>query len=164
FEATSFFVMRNFIKEEIIKYDNAYPYVFGLILRTTSSITNVQTKHRARAEGKSGYTLRKLFSLWMNGFTAFSVKPLRVATVLGIFFACIGFISAVAIIINKLIDPQIQVGWSSIMAVVLFVGGIIMLILGIIGEYVGRQYVSINKAPQYVIRDTINTDADSKIL
>lgn len=157
-EASSFFVMSKLIKEEIIKYENAYPYVLGLILRTTHNIINVQTKHRPRAEGKSGYTLRKLFSLWLNGFTAFSVKPLRIATVFGLFFAFLGFISAIVIIINKLINPQIQVGWSSLMAILLFMGGITMLMMGIIGEYVGRQYLIINKAPQYVIKDSINVD------
>jgi len=161
-EATSFFAMRKLIVKEIIKYENPYPYVLGLILRTTNNVTNVLTKHRVRLTGKSGYTLKRLFSLWLNGFTAFSVKPLRIATVMGILFAFLGFASGLVIIINKLINTQVQVGWSSIMAITLVVGGMIMLMLGIIGEYVGRQYVSTNNSPQYVIREIIDINKKSE--
>ena len=151
---TSFFAMRRFVKDEILKYDNAYPYLLGLLLRTTKNIVNVPVNHRARLEGRSGYSFRKLLHLWINGFTSFSVVPLRTATFCGFLCAFLGFAGVVWCIINKLIRPDVPMGYSSIMATLVFIGGMLMLMLGMIGEYIGRTYICINKAPQYVIRST----------
>ena len=151
---TSFFAMRCFIANEIIKYDNAYPYLLGLLLRATRNIVNVPVNHRERAEGKSGYTFRKLLRLWINGFTAFSVVPLRIATFCGFICAFLGALGVVWCIVNKILRPDAPMGYSSMMTTILFVGGMLMLMLGMIGEYIGRTYICINKAPQYVIRTT----------
>lgn len=162
-ETTSYFACKNYIITEIIRYQNAFPYISGLIFRTTNNIGNVPVKHRARAEGTSGYNLKKLFSLWMNGFTAFSVKPLRIATVTGIICAVAGFIYGFYTIVNKMINPATPAGWSSTMAVLLFIGGMIMLILGLIGEYIGRIYICINNSPQYVIRETVSINKEQEV-
>ena len=74
----------------MLRYEHCYPYVIGLVLRTTKHICNVPVHHRAREEGRSGYTLGKLLGLWMNGFTSFSVKPLRIATYFGTLSALAG--------------------------------------------------------------------------
>lgn len=161
-ETTSYFACKNYIIEEIIRYQNAFPYISGLVLRTTNSISNVQVCHRERAEGTSGYNLKKLLSLWMNGFTAFSVKPLRIATYTGVICAFAGFVYGVYAIINKLLNPSIPAGWSSTMAVLLFIGGMIMLILGLIGEYIGRIYICINDSPQFVVKETVNIKMDGE--
>lgn len=155
---TSFFVAKKFVISECLSYKCAYPYVLGLVLRTTKSIANVTVKHRSRTEGTSGYSLSKLLSLWINGFTAFSVKPLRIASVAGIISALIGFIVAVYTVVNKIFHPDVLMGYSSLMAAMLLIGGIIMVILGLIGEYIGRIYICINNSPQYVIREKINFD------
>ena len=153
---SSFYVMRSFIAKEMVKYRNSYPFVGGLVFRSTKSIANVYVEHRDRLEGKSGYTFFKLLKLWMNGFTAFSVKPLRFSSLIGIVCAIIGFVFGLITIVRKLIIPTISVGWSSTIAIMLFIGGLIMLMLGMIGEYIGRIYISINNAPQYVINKNIN--------
>lgn len=159
---SSYFVAKDFVIKEVIKYNNPYPYISGLILRVTSNICNVPVKHRVREVGKSGYTLGKLISLWLNGFTAFSVKPLRIATVTGFICAVIGFLYGLWTIINKLfIHVDAPLGYSSLMATLVFIGGMIMLILGLIGEYIGRIYISINNAPQYVIKEKLNCEKDS---
>lgn len=155
---SNFSAMKRFVCEELIRYRNAYPYVDGLFLRTTSNIANVEMEERERISGSTGYTFSKSLKLWVNGFTAFSVRPLRIATILGLFISLIGFLFALFVIIQKIRRPEIAAGYSSLMAVLLFIGGIIMLLLGMIGEYVGRIYISINNAPQYVIRDTINCE------
>lgn len=160
-EGNSFFVMRAFIAKEVIRYKNAYPYIEGLILRATKNIANVIVEQRERKSGTSGYTLWKLISLWMNGFTAFSIKPLRVVTFFGSIVACLGFLYMIWILIRRIIDPQILLGWSSIMAVLLILGGVILIALGMIGEYVGRIYISINDAPQYVIREEVYGGLDT---
>ena len=157
---TSFFAMRRFIMDEILKYDNAYPYLLGLLLRTTKNIVNVPVNHRERAEGKSGYTFRKLLHLWINGFTAFSVVPLRIATFCGFLCAFLGAIGVVWCIVNKVIHPDAPLGYSSMMTTILFVGGMLMLMLGMIGEYIGRTYICINQAPQYVVRSTTMEKTD----
>ncbi|MBQ1848792.1 MAG: glycosyltransferase family 2 protein [Lachnospiraceae bacterium] len=153
---SSYFAVRRFVVEDMIKYENSYPYVIGLVLRSTKSITNVVVTHRDREQGSSGYTLKKLLGLWFNGFTAFSVKPLRIATALGSLCAMLGFVYGIYTVIKKLINPDVPLGFSSTMAAIVFFGGMIMLMLGMIGEYVGRIYISLNNSPQYVIREKIN--------
>lgn len=153
---SSYFAVKRFIVEDMIRYENSYPYVIGLVLRATKNITNVPVQHREREEGSSGYTLKKLLGLWFNGFTAFSVKPLRIATCLGSICAFLGFAYGIYTIIKKFINPAVPVGFSSMMAVLVFFGGMIMIMLGLIGEYIGRIYISMNNSPQYVIRERIN--------
>lgn len=150
---TSFFVTRRFIIDEMIKYKNSYTYVPGLVLRATRNISSVPVCHREREEGNSGYSFTKLLSLWMNGFTAFSVVPLRISTLIGMGSAAIGFIYLIYVIVNKIINPSVPLGWSSTTAILLLLGGMILFVLGMIGEYLGRVYISLNNAPQYVIRE-----------
>lgn len=150
---TSFFIMRKFIAEEIVRYPHPFPYISGLVFRATKNLGNVYVGHRKRLEGKSGYTLSGLISLWVNGFTAFSVKPLRAATFIGILCALVGFVAGLFVVYEKFMNPQVPIGYTSLLATLLFVGGMIMLLLGLIGEYVGRIYISINQSPQYVVRE-----------
>ena len=152
---SSYFAARRFVVEEIIRYEHAYPYVIGLVLRTTKNIVNVEVKHRDRWAGPSGHNLRKLFGLWFNGFTAFSVKPLRIATVSGAVFAGLGFLYGIYTIIKKIFinPPGLVTGFSALMSVLVFMGGMLMLMLGLVGEYMGRMYLSMNRSPQYVIRE-----------
>ena len=158
FQFSNFAAMKKFVIDEIVRYENPYAYVNGLILRTTQKIVNVPMKERAREIGKGGYTFKKSLALWIDGISAFSVKPLRYVNVLGIIFAIIGFLFALFIIIRKIINPAIYVGWTSIMSCLLILGGITLTALGLIGEYVGRIYMCINNSPQYVIRNTKNID------
>ncbi len=159
---SSYFAVRRFVVEDMVRYENSYPYVIGLVLRTTKNITNVIVHHREREEGSSGYTLKKLFGLWFNGFTAFSVKPLRIATAIGSCSAGVGFLYGIYTIIKRLVNPDVPMGFSSTMAAIVFFGGMIMVMLGLIGEYVGRIYISLNNSPQYVIRERINIEKDGK--
>lgn len=153
---SSYFACKKYIAQEIVKYNNPFPYMQGLVLRSTNNITNVEVEHRNREVGESGYTIVKLFSLWMNGFTAFSIKPLRLATIVGCVLAFLGFVFEIVLIIKKLMNITVVLGYSSIMAVLLFIGGMIMLMLGLIGEYIGRIYICINDSPQAIVKETIN--------
>jgi undecaprenyl-phosphate 4-deoxy-4-formamido-L-arabinose transferase len=152
-QTTSFFIMRKFIVDEIVRYSHPFAYIGGLVFRATKNLGNVQVNHRRRLEGESGYTIAGLIGLWINGFTAFSVKPLRAATFIGLLCAVIGFTAGLFVVYQKLMHPEVPVGYTSMFATLLFIGGMIMLLLGLIGEYVGRIYISMNLAPQYVIRD-----------
>ena len=153
---SSYFAVKRFVVDDMICYANSYPYVIGLVLRTTKNIANVMVNHREREEGSSGYTLRKLMSLWFNGFTAFSVKPLRIATMVGGFSAFLGFAYGLYTIIKRFVNPNVPMGFSAMMSAIVFFGGMMMLLLGLIGEYIGRIYISLNNSPQYVIREKMN--------
>ena len=158
---SSYFAARRFVVDEMLRYQNSYPYVIGLVLRTTKNVTNVVVNHREREIGTSGYTFGKLLGLWLNGFTAFSIKPLRIATACGGFFAVAGFLYGIYTVIKKLVNPAVPMGWSSMMAALVFIGGMLMLMLGLIGEYLGRIYISLNNAPQYVVREVVGQECKS---
>ncbi len=153
---SSYFAAKRFVVDEMLKYKGAYPYVIGLVLRTTKNICNVKVNHRERMAGTSGYSIGKLLALWMNGFTSFSILPLRFATYCGVFSAFVGFIYAIYAIVTKFTNPDRMLGWSSLISVMLLLGGLILITLGLIGEYVGRIFISINNSPQYVIKNVIN--------
>ena len=155
-QVSSYFAVKRFVVDDMLKYEHSYAYVIGLVLRATKNVANVEVNHRARTEGTSGYTLAKLFSLWFNGFTAFSIKPLRIATGIGCFCACSGFLYGIFTIVKKFIlGAAVEAGFSALMSVLVFIGGMIMLMLGLIGEYVGRIYICMNNSPQYVIREKV---------
>lgn len=158
---SSYFAARRFVVEEMIRYEYAYPYVIGLVLRSTKNIVNVDVNHRDRRAGESGYTLGKLLNLWFNGFTAFSVKPLRVATLTGVVCALCGFAYGIYTIIKKIFiqPPDLVIGFSALMSVIVFMGGMLMLMLGLVGEYMGRMYISMNNSPQFVIREIVGKEA-----
>lgn len=156
--ANSYIAIKRFVIEEMVQYPNAFPYIAGLIFRSTLNIGDVLVHHREREHGTSGYNFKRLFGLWLNGFTAFSVKPLRIGTYIGALTAIIGFIYGIYIFISKLLNPAMSLGYASIMVTILFLGGTILMVLGLIGEYIGRIYICINQSPQYVIKQTINLE------
>ena len=155
---TSYFAAKRFIADEMLRYENCFPYVMGLVLRSTKNICNVPVNHRSREQGQSGYTLGKLLSLWMNGFTSFSIKPLRIATYFGALTAVAGFIYALIIVIRHFAVGMAPLGWSSTTALLLILGGVILLVLGLIGEYIGRIFMCVNASPQYVERIVVKRD------
>ena len=158
-ELNSYYGMKRFVVNEIIKYKNSYPFVHGLALRVTRNIANVPMRHDARTVGTSNYTFKSLLKLWLNGFTAFSEKPLRLAAVTGIICSMLGIVSAIVIIIQRLTGHIQSMGYASMMAALLLFSGIIMMFLGLLGEYIGRMYICINNAPQYAIRETQNIES-----
>lgn len=158
---SSYFAAKRFIIDNVKEYRNSYPYVMGLVLRTTNKIENVDVTHRKRRSGQSGYTFSKLVGLWLNGLLAFSVKPLRIATLIGSVFSVLGLLFAIYTIVIKILNPEILIGWSSLMSALLFIGGTVLMLMGLIGEYVGRIYIGINSAPQYVIREEIKRTSNN---
>ena len=154
----NFWVCRRYIVDEAVRFKNPYPYMGGVFVKTTRHMSEVPTNQRPRLSGRSNYSFRKMVALWLNGFTAFSIVPLRLATGLGIVIAVVGFLYAVRIFVLKFTVPGVPAGYSSIMASLLLLGGLIVSLLGIVGEYVGRIYMNINGVPQYVVRESLNID------
>lgn len=156
------FVMKRFVLDEIIRYTNPYPAVELLIIQITKRFKNVKMEGRARYDGGNGnFTLIKSLKLVFNAASSYSIKPLRVSTILGFVTACAGFGFAIYIVVKRFVNPEILMGYSSIMATILVIGGMQMMLLGIVGEYLGRMYMCINNKPQYVIKNTINVDEES---
>lgn len=155
---SSYFAARRFIVDKICEYVGPFPYVMGLVLRSTNSIGSVDVNHKERESGNSGYTIKKLLALWINGLTAFSVKPLRIATALGCFSAILGVFYGIWAVINKITNPQAPLGWTTIVIILLVLGGLILFVLGMIGEYIGRMYISMNSSPQYIVRQVVRKE------
>ena len=158
-QITSFSAMTRQVVDAIAAYKQPYIYISGLQLRVTRKLGMVPVQHRQRQAGTSGYNFQKLLSLWLNGFTAFSVKPLRVASLLGVASAMLSFVYLLYIVVKHYLAPGAPMGWSSLIASIFLVGGILMMMLGMIGEYIGRMYICINEAPQYVLRRTTGENA-----
>ncbi|MBQ9014754.1 MAG: glycosyltransferase [Firmicutes bacterium] len=150
-KTSSFWIIRRFVRDYVIQYRSPFTHLQGLFIRTTRNIVSVPIEHFDRAYGQSGYTLKKLVSLWSN-IMGYSIVPLRMARNVGFFFSLIGFLGAIAIVLKKLIAPTSAVGWFSMMAAIFFFSGLIMMFLGIIGEYLGRMYLVQGSNPQYVVR------------
>lgn len=142
----------------LIEYRGAYPYVDGLLFRTTANIAQITVQHHPRYRGESNYTFWKSVSVWARLATNFSVVPLRIATVLGVIVAGGGFCLAAGFLAYRLVDPQMgtsAIGWASLIVSILVLGGFQLMTLGMLGEYVGRTHLNVNRGPQYVIRDRI---------
>lgn len=157
-QMTNFIALSRTAVDEIKRYSGPYPIISGLIFRTLKRVKNVPMPERERASGSTTYNLRRLFELWLNTVTAFSIKPLRFSSLIGGVFALTGLIVAIVVIVKKVLNPAITMGWTSTISIILVLGGLILFVLGVIGEYIGRIYMSINNTPQYVVRETYNTD------
>jgi undecaprenyl-phosphate 4-deoxy-4-formamido-L-arabinose transferase len=155
---SSFRCISSFIARTVTTHGGPYPYIDGLIMQTTRRIGRLQVEHLPRAEGRSNYTLRRLVRLFLSMMLNFSVIPLRVASIVGIVIACLGVVGLVLVIIEGLRSGTPR-GWASLMAVVLTISGVQLMVLGVIGEYLGRLFLTINRKPQYVIRDIERNDS-----
>lgn len=160
-KTSSYVCMKKYVRDSIIRYPAHYTQMQGLILRTVSAsrIASVPIKHFDRAYGESGYTLKKLLGLWSN-IAGFSIVPLQLSKRLGVFIASAGFLGLLILLIRKLVNSIRIPGWTSTMMTIIFFSGIILLTLGVVGEYVGRMFLTMGNYPQYVVRE-IRTQKDT---
>ena len=157
FYLSSFRCISAFVVREITRYEGPFPYVDGLILQVTQNIDRLLVRHLPRAVGRSNYTLRRLLRLWLSMFVNFSVMPLRLSTLTGFALSFFGALGGIIAIIEALFfDPP--AGWASLMAAVMLLSGVQLLILGIVGEYLGRLYLTANRKPQSVVRSATCAD------
>src|SRR5437764_906304 len=158
FYLSSFRCMSAFVVREIARYDGPFPYVDGLILQVTQDIDRLTVRHLPRAVGRSNYTLRRLLRLWLSMSVNFSVIPLRLSTLTGFALSLIGAVGSFVVITEALFFAP-PAGWASLMAGVLLLSGVQLLILGIVGEYLGRLYLTLNRKPQSVVKSITRADA-----
>lgn len=160
---SSFWCLSPFCAKELSKYHSPFTSRGGYMMRITQRFANVEIdEHRDRLAGSSGYNLKKLLELWFSNFTNFSIVPIRAMAKLGWIVAAAGFLFGLYLIIRKLVDPSVAIGYTSIMSVILFIGGLIMAMIGFMGEYIGRTYMTVSGMPQFIVRQTINTDKSEK--
>ena len=153
--SSNFWCITRAVCDEVIRCKSFSPYVDGIFFRTTHNIGNVVIEHHKREYGESGYSLLKLMKLWLAYFN-YSVVPLRIASVIGVTTAGIGFVAGITPIIRKLVNPNIAAGWTSIICLMLFLAGLILFMLGIVGEYVGDAVMMLNGTPQFIEREYVN--------
>jgi glycosyltransferase involved in cell wall biosynthesis len=155
---SSFRCLSAFVAGEITRYEGPFPYVDGLILQVTQSIGQVEVQHLPRRHGGSNYTLRRLVRLWLNMFVNFSVMPLRLATFIGFLLGGCGLAGTLWVVLEALFYQQ-PAGWASISVAVLLLSGVQLTMLGLMGEYLGRLYLTANRKPQSIVRQVLKSDA-----
>jgi len=154
---SSFRCMSAFLVEQVTRYEGPFPYVDGLIMQATQEIDTIEVEHLPRATGRSNYTLERLVRLWLNIFVNFSVMPLHLSTIAGFALSLIGLAGVVSVVLEALFFEPPQ-GWASLMAATLLLSGVQLLILGILGEYMGRLFLTANRKPQTVVREVVRSE------
>jgi glycosyltransferase involved in cell wall biosynthesis len=156
FYLSSFRCVSALTAQQVLNYSGPYPYIDGLLLQVTQSIDSIVVSHEARQVGESGYTLRRLIRLWLSAWLNFSLLPLRVATLAGFTMASIGMIAFVVVLWLWFVGRGPQYGFGWLMSALLIFSGIQLVMLGLIGEYLGRMFLTINQRPQAVVREVIS--------
>jgi glycosyltransferase involved in cell wall biosynthesis len=160
FYLSSFRCVSGFVARQVTVYSGPYPYLDGLLLQVTQRIGSITVRHEARTAGTSGYTLRRLIRLWLSAWLNFSVLPLRVATLVGLLSAVAG-VGAFAVVVWLWLEQRgPEYGWGWVMATVLIFSGTQLVMLGLIGEYLGRMFLAVNQRPQAVVREIISSEAE----
>jgi undecaprenyl-phosphate 4-deoxy-4-formamido-L-arabinose transferase len=161
---SSFRCISAFLRERLVAYDGPYPYVDGLIFQITDKVGRLQVRHLPRFEGRSNYTLRRLLRLWLSMFLNFSVMPLRAASITGIVLSAVGLLGFVIVLAEALFKRDLPTGWASLMSALALVAGVQLMILGVMGEYLGRMFLTANRKPQYLVRRVLARDADALVV
>jgi glycosyltransferase involved in cell wall biosynthesis len=152
---SSFRCMKRFVAQQLTHYSGPFPYIDGRIFQITRNVACVKVQHLPRAANQSNYTVRRLMRLWLSILTNFSVMPLHLGTFLGMVMTGLGFLGIVGVLIEHLVYGAVIRGWASLMLVVLLFSGVQLIILGLVGEYLGRVYLTVNQQPQSIIRQVI---------
>ena len=149
---SSFKIMNRFLVGELCRDANPHPYIDGLIFQITTRVGKVQVAHQERARGHSNYTIGKLVGLWLNMFINFSILPLRMATLAGFAMAALGIALGLYSVVEKILNPELPAGFAALIVSVLLIGGLQCFLLGMLGEYLGRLFLTANRKPQFVVR------------
>lgn len=161
-QLSSFFALSSFSIQTMKNSECPVIAVAAYLRKLTNKITNVEMSHRSRMAGKSGYSLKRLFDLWTKAITSFNITLLRISMNMGILCGTLGVIGAVVVFVRKLLHPNIAVGYASMMVVMLLLFSILMFLIGIMGEYIGKMYLILCKLPPYKVRDVIESEKEGK--
>ncbi len=152
FYLSSFRCVSALVAREVAAHAAPFPYIDGLILQVTQNIGALEVRHAGRQAGRSGYTPRRLLRLWLSTFVNFSVMPLRLATLLGLLMAGAGVAGLGIVFYWRIKGVGPEAGWGLLMGALLVFSGAQLVMLGLIGEYIGRMFLTVNGRPQSVVR------------
>ncbi len=157
---SSFRCMSAYVKDAIVRQAGPFPYVDGIIFQVTRKIGTLQVKHLPNAENRRNYTLRRLISVWLRIMVGFSIRPLRVSTVIGLVLTGLGVLGVLMVLFEYFfIGVPIQ-GWASLMVVTLLFSGVQLTMLGVVGEYLGRLYMIQSGYPRFIVRRVVTAEGD----
>lgn len=157
--ATNFWIISKKVRDEVVKYSSFNPVLDAIFYQVTHNFGSVQVEHHKRESGKSGYTFRKLVRLWLS-YWNYSVVPLRISFMIGAVSATFGLGVTIWLIFKKITDPGLPMGWASTLCLMTLLFGAVLMVLGVVGEYLGKAILILNKTPQYIVREELNTDVE----
>ena len=160
-KSTNFWIITDKVRDEAIKYSSFNPIIDAIFYQVTQNFGSVEVEHHKRESGKSGYTFRKLVRLWLS-YWNYSVVPLRISFIIGALSATLGIIVTIWLIYKKVTDPLLPMGWASTLCLMTLLFGAVLMMLGVVGEYLGKAILILNKTPQYIVREELNTDKDDE--
>jgi undecaprenyl-phosphate 4-deoxy-4-formamido-L-arabinose transferase len=164
FYLSSFRCVSGFVTQQVASYTGPYPYLDGLLLQVTQRIGSISVRHDVRRAGQSGYTLRRLIRLWLSAWLNFSLLPLRAATFLGLLTASAGLLAFIGVVWLWVIERGPAYGWGWVMAAVLVFSGTQLVMLGLIGEYIGRMFLTVNQRPQAIVREVVTNTVGRMVI
>ena len=157
FYLSSFRCVNAFVAREVAAHTGPFPYIDGLILQVTQRIGSIAVRHEARKAGASGYTFRRLMRLWLSAWVNFSVLPLRVAALLGLALAAAGLVGFGWVVYWKITNQGPPSGFGLVLSALLVFSGTQLVMLGLIGEYIGRMFLTVSQRPQAVVREVVRS-------
>ena len=156
--ATNFWIITDSVRDEVIKYSSFNPVLDAIFYQVTHNFGAVEVEHHKRESGKSGYTFRKLVRLWLS-YWNYSIVPLRISFFIGAASATFGILVTIWLIYKKITDPALPMGWASTLCLMTLLFGAVLMVLGVVGEYLGKAILILNKTPQYIVRESLNLPA-----
>jgi glycosyltransferase involved in cell wall biosynthesis len=153
---STFRCMSRFLVTEILRYSGPYPFVDGLVFQITDRIGSAEVVHLPNKTGRTNYTLRRLVRLWLTILINFSTRPLQLSISLGLIMAGLGALGAIYVIVDYFLEPVVSSGWASLVVLMLVFTGTQLIILGLMGEYVGRMFIHVGGRPQAIVRSVIS--------
>ena len=161
-EHADFRLMSARVLDALAEYEEVNLFLRGMVPLVGFSSTSVAYDRRARLAGRSRYPISNMLSLAWEGITSLSVRPLRIATALGIVISALSFVGIIWVVVTKLMGNAIA-GWASMTAIQLFIAGIQLIVLGIIGEYVGKTYLEAKRRPRYFVSERSGSPAETHV-
>jgi glycosyltransferase involved in cell wall biosynthesis len=160
---STFRCMTRFLATQILSYCGPYPFIDGLVFQITDRIGSVEVMHLPNKTGRTNYTLRKLVNLWLTILINFSTRPLQLSISLGLIMATIGAFGAIYVVVNYFVEQSVSTGWTSIVVLMLVFTGTQLIILGLMGEYVGRMFIHVGGRPQAIVRSMSSTSTTRQV-
>ena len=159
---SSFRLLTRKIVDCLLRFDNTFIFLDGLIYQNTSFVGYVDVEHKPRTVGASNYSLSRLISLSLNLFFSFSITPLRVIFILGMVLFLASLVYGAYIFVARIMGLISFPGFATVMILMSLLFGIMFMFMGVLGEYLGRIAININRAPQYSIRSVTRGDDNNK--